>query len=530
MSKLSKSFKSLRSLKSLKLLKSKPGNANGFSRMNPFGCYSLTRQFTVVMIALVAGTVFLCLLLNTIFLGQFYTWHKAKILSTSYQKVDEAAQQGLLDTEEFDIEFERLCANGNLMMIIISSNYMIVHSSVSNNKAMLSHFIELIVGSSHASLIASGDGYDIVKQRDQRMESDYLVMWGTLSDGKLVMARTALESIHESSDLTNQFLFMIGGIAIVIGAVLAGVVTRRITNPILELAELSKRMSGLDFDAKYTVSRKHQNEIDFLGEQMNEMSGRLEHTISELKKANNELMLDNERKTQVDEMRKEFLSNVSHELKTPLALIQGYAEGLSECINDDATSREFYCEVIMDEADKMNQMVKKLLTLNHLEFGNETVEMERFDLTELISGVIHASDILIRQNGITVYFDARRPMYVWADEFKVEEVITNFLSNAVHYAMYEKRIEVFYTQKKDCVRVSVFNTGDGIPEDELEKVWIKFYKVDKARTREYGGSGIGLSIVKAIMDSMHRQCGVYNRDGGVEFWIELDTKNEEIVA
>ncbi len=151
-------------------------------------------------------------------------------------------------------------------------------------------------------------------------------------------------------------------------------------------------------------------------------------------------------------------------------------------------------------------------------------------MTELISGVIHASDILIRQNGITVYFDARRPMYVWADEFKIEEVITNFLSNAVHYAMYEKRIEVFYTQKKDCVRVSVFNTGDGIPEDELEKVWIKFYKVDKARTREYGGSGIGLSIVKAIMDSMHRQCGVYNQDGGVEFWIELDTKNEEIVA
>ena len=171
---------------------------------------------------------------------------------------------------------------------------------------------------------------------------------------------------------------------------------------------------------------------------------------------------------------------------------------------------------------KMNQMVKKLLTLNHLEFGDEAVSMERFDLTELIEGVINASSILIQQNGITVRFDNSQPMYVWADEFKIEEVITNFLSNAIHYAMYEKRIDIFYQIKEDCVRVSVFNTGDPIPQEDLEKVWIKFYKVDKARTREYGGSGIGLSIVKAIMDSLNRQCGVFNRDGGVEFWMELD--------
>lgn len=497
-----------------------------------FGRSSLNRQFCMVMIALVAGTVFLCWILNTIFLGQFYVWNKAKILSNSYQKVNAAARSGSLDSQAFDIEFERLCANGNLMMMIINADHMIVRSSVNDNETMLSRFMEVLFSSTQgqADLIASGDSYVIQKQKDRRMESDYLVMWGTLSDGKLLMARTALESIHESSAITNRFLSVIGSIAIVIGAMLAGVVTRRITNPILELTDLSKRMTGLDFEAKYTVSRKRKNEIDVLGERMNEMSKKLEQTISELKRANNELLLDNERKTQVDEMRREFLSNVSHELKTPLALIQGYAEGLLECINDDAQSRAFYCEVIMDEADKMNRMVKKLLTLNHLESGCEAVEMERFDLTELISGVVHASEILIRQNGITVHFDSTSPMYVWADEFKIEEVITNYLSNAIHYAMHEKRIEIFYTKKEDCVRVSVFNTGMPIPEEELEKVWLKFYKVDKARTREYGGSGIGLSIVRAVMDSLHRQCGVCNRDGGVEFWIELDTKNEEIVA
>ena len=113
---------------------------------------------------------------------------------------------------------------------------------------------------------------------------------------------------------------------------------------------------------------------------------KLQETISELKTANNELQSDIEKKEQIDEMRKEFLSNVSHELKTPIALIQGYAEGLKECINDDPESREFYCEVIMDESSKMNQMVKKLLTLNQLEFGNDVVTMERFDLVSLDQG------------------------------------------------------------------------------------------------------------------------------------------------
>ena len=226
----------------------------------------------------------------------------------------------------------------------------------------------------------------------------------------------------------------------------------------------------------------------------------------------------------VEESRQEFVSNVSHELKTPLALIQGYAEGLQECINDDAESREFYCEVIIDEADKMNRMVKKLLTLNQLEFGNDQVIMERFDMTELIRGVANSTRILMEQKGIRLELENSEEAWVWGDEFKVEEVITNYMSNAINHADGEKLIRVFYTRSEDKLRVSVFNTGQPIPEEDIEKIWVKFYKVDKARTREYGGSGIGLSIVKAIMDSFHQRCGVINHEDGVEFWMELATK------
>ena len=253
------------------------------------------------------------------------------------------------------------------------------------------------------------------------------------------------------------------------------------------------------------------------------MSETLEKTISELKTANNELQTDLNQKIQIDEMRKEFLSNVSHELKTPIALIQGYAEGLQDCINDDAESREFYCEVIIDEAAKMNNMVKKLLSLNQLEFGNDVVNIQRFDLTELINGVIQSSTLLAEQKGATISFDQKQPLYEWGDEFKLEEVVTNYISNAINHVDGEKQIEVTVLHQDEKIRVSVFNTGQPIPDDSLDKVWIKFYKVDKARTREYGGSGIGLSIVKAIMDSHHQKYGVYNRKEGVVFWFELDS-------
>ena len=172
----------------------------------------------------------------------------------------------------------------------------------------------------------------------------------------------------------------------------------------------------------------------------------------------------------------------------------------------------------------MNNMVKKLLSLNQLEFGNNVVDITRFDIVALIRSVINSTDILIKQNNIFVHFEETESCYVWADEYMIEEVVTNYVSNAINHAAGPKILEIKLLRMGDVVRVAVFNTGELIPEDELEKVWIKFYKVDKARTREYGGNGIGLSIVKAIMNSHNKECGCINHTNGVEFWFELDCK------
>ncbi|MCI8494974.1 MAG: HAMP domain-containing protein [Lachnospiraceae bacterium] len=488
--------------------------------------HSITGKITAIMISIVAGTVLLCWFINTTLLESYYIEHKQRALLDTFQMVDfESGDEGTYN-DEFLIRLEKQCTNSNITIMIISSDRTIIQSNVGDDEHLLRQFLQLIfyTDNEDTEILENTPLYMIEKTKDSRLESDYLVLWGSLQNGNMILMRTAVESIKESVGIANRFLAYVGVAAVIVCAIIIYVVTRKITNPILQLADISKRMTNLDFDAKF--QSRGRNEIDLLGEHMNQMSKTLEKTISELKSANNELKIDIEKKTEIDEMRKEFISNVSHELKTPIALIQGYAEGLKECINEDEASREFYCEVIMDEADKMNKLVKNLLTLNQLESGSEHVVFERFDLMEVVSGVVNATAILREQNGIQLEIYGQRPVYVWADEFKTEQVMMNYISNAIHYAAGEKRIEVSVIPGPETVRVEVFNTGNPIPETELVHVWEKFYKVDKARTREYGGNGIGLSIVKAIMDSFHRECGVCNECNGVKFWFELDSRSQ----
>ncbi len=490
--------------------------------------HSIKKQMAVTFIGLMAVVLIANWLINTFFLESYYMMKKKQVLIDVYEVVREVDDAGEYAEEEFTDKLNEICIPNNISIVLMDESYQPVVGTLDSKSlmAMRARLWRYIVGDtendSQSEVIARTDDYIIQKVRESFNNTDYLEIWGTLDTGYFFIMQLPIESIRDSVRISTEFLTYFSIIGIVLSVVLILWMSNRITEPIKELTDLSKKMADLDFDVKYTSGG--DNEIGQLGVHFNTMSEALEKTISELKTANNELLKDNERKTQVDEMRKEFLANVSHELKTPIALIQGYAEGLKECINDDAESRDFYCEVIIDEAGKMNQMVKKLLTLNQLEFGNDTVNMERFDIITLIRGVVQSAGILAQQKGVEMIFQEKGPLYVWGDEFKVEEVVTNYVSNALNHVDFEKVIEVKAVKEDGKARISVFNTGRPIPQEDLEKIWIKFYKVDKARTREYGGSGIGLSIVKAIIDSFHQKCGVINYDNGVEFWFTLDAK------
>ena len=257
------------------------------------------------------------------------------------------------------------------------------------------------------------------------------------------------------------------------------------------------------------------------------MSEKLEKTIKQLRSSNIELERDIEEKSKIDEMRKTFISDVSHELKTPIALIQGYSEGLLENVNNDEESRKFYAEVILDETNKMDKLVKQLLELMKLEYGKREFNNKNFNIVELEKEVIRKSKVIIEEKNAKVEFEDKKDIQVFADDFYIEQVLTNYLTNAIKNVKEingEKIIKISNNIEKNKVCVKVFNTGENIKEEDLNRIWNRFYKIDESRNREDGGTGIGLAFVKAIMNNYENKYGVTNKENGVEFYFELNLR------
>lgn len=486
--------------------------------------HSIKRQMIVVFAGMVICLLAILLVVNVKFLEPYYIRDKEMQFIHVYEELQNAVKKGTISNDEVQDELHVLCEKSNISYIVLDMDNEKLITNVHDTNMLKQQLAGYLLNQAQkgGKVLDSTDNYQLMRSQDPWNQSEYIEMWGQLDDNVNFLIRSPVESIRESVALSNRFLIYVGMGTLIICMGLVWYFSRRITKPIQELAELSDRMANLDFEAKYTSGGK--NEIGELGDNFNRMSQKLEKAISELKQANNSLQQDIEQKEKMEQMRTEFMGNVSHELKTPIALIQGYAEGLKEGVNDDPESRDFYCDVIMDEAGKMNRMVKNLMTLNQLEFGNDKVEFERFNLTELIGGVLQSMDILSQQKDVKLIFREENPVYVWGDEFKIEQVVRNYVSNAYNHVNEEKIIEVKILREDGLAKVTVFNTGKPIPEEDVPRIWDKFFKVDKAHTREYGGNGIGLSIVKAIMESMHQQYGVKNYDNGVEFWFTLDVR------
>lgn len=490
--------------------------------------HSLRFKLSILLMIMMTLTVFTSLGVTRLTIKEYFLSELERSMVDMYDNINTVFSTKGLTNEEIEEELSRIAANGNITFFILYKDGETVYSNTNEKSKMwesMQAIASLLKGTSEqdlSSLFAEdGKGYHIFNQNyDSKMDTNFYDLFGVLNDGSLITLRSSASRFNKSINTTMRLYTYVEMLAIVIGCIAMFFVSSYYVKPIHELAGMAKKMSQLDFDVH--VDTHSKDEIGELGNSINLMSKELEATISELKTANAKLTKDVEKQTQIDEMRKEFLSHVSHELKTPIALIQGYAEGLKENISDDPDSREFYCEVIMDEADRMNVMVKKLLALNELEFGVDKLNFERFDIVELIQNINASSDILLQQNQIKLHFDCEAPVYVWGDEFMIEEVYTNYLTNAIHHAPEDGNVTVSLEHRDKILRVNVFNEGNPIPEEELQKIWIKFYKVDKARTREYGGSGIGLSIVAATMKQHGRDFGAYNQETGVVFYFELE--------
>lgn len=483
------------------------------------------RLFITLSAVILLIILFLVLVNNFVF-GQFYLYSKRKALISVYQTINEYYNKG----QVYDLEskLEQIAIQNDFDILIRDNQDVNIYTS---NKDFYSTFGQMNEMTSKSNIkngeiIENNKNFAIRKIKDNKNDITYILLSSTLDNGYLLYIRIPITSIQESVKISNNFLYLMAGITIIISAVIVSYVSRRFTDPILELNDIAKRMSNLDFSHKYNASNA-DDEINNLGKSINTMSDKLEKTIKQLRENNIELEKDIEEKSKIDEMRKSFISDVSHELKTPIALIEGYSEGLLENVNSDEESRKFYAEVILDEANKMDKLVKQLLELMKLEYGKREFNDQKFNIVELEKEVVRKSKVMLDEKNVEVNIENDDEIQVIADDFYIEQIVTNYLTNAiknVNEVNGKKIINIKNEVNKDKnkVRINVFNTGENIKEEDLNRIWNRFYKIDDSRNREDGGTGIGLSFVRAIMNNYQNQYGVINKEDGVEFYFELD--------
>ena len=483
---------------------------------------SIQSRLFISLCVVVCLIIMFLIIVNSFILESFYLYSKINTLEGVYEQINTYTSK-IYNISGFEEELEKISINNDFDIVIKTGENITIYSTNKDYMGVLREFGKLAPFKNKDFYIEENEKYTIKSVQDTATGINYILLAGELNNGYLLYIRMPIPSIRESVRISNRFLYAMAIFVIIIGGVVVSYISKRFTKPIKELNDIARKMSNFDFSHRYTPTNQ-EDEIDELGKSINSMSTKLETTITQLKTTNRELERDIEHKSKLEEMRSTFISDVSHELKTPIALIQGYSEGLLENVNSDEESRIFYAEVILDESNKMDKLVKQLLELMKLENEMRTFDNKSFNIIELEKEILRKTDVMIKEKGAEIRFNAEAEINVIADNFYIDQVITNYLTNAIKHVQEingEKYISIENEIKEKVVRIKIFNTGKQIDEENIDRIWRRFFKGDESRNREDGGTGIGLALVKAIMNNYGNEYGVINKENGVEFYFEI---------
>ncbi|PFL21798.1 two-component sensor histidine kinase [Bacillus cereus] len=334
-------------------------------------------------------------------------------------------------------------------------------------------------------------------------------------------AIASLQPVNEAMLVLKDYYVYALIIVFLVIILLSFYYSKIIVKPLIKINRVTKKMANFDFSEKLPVAA--DDEIGGLSSSINTLSVNLKDRIDRLNVANTKLQQDIERERQLEKTRKEFISGVSHELKTPLSVIRSFAEGIQDGVSKDTT---YYTNVILEETENMNRLIVEMLELAKLESGTYKLEMSTFSIGELIQQVYTKLLFSMEEKHLQVDIHADSSLFVKANRSRIEQVVVNLLSNAIRYTPDGERIHVSVVETEDTVKIEIENTGNPIPEESLEKIWDRFYRLDASRSRHTGGTGLGLSIVKNILDLHRAEYGVYNTTNSVVFYFNLQKVKE----
>ncbi|ASZ65228.1 sensor histidine kinase [Bacillus cereus] len=334
-------------------------------------------------------------------------------------------------------------------------------------------------------------------------------------------AIASLQPVNEAMLVLKDYYVYALIIVFLVIILLSFYYSKIIVKPLIKINRVTKKMANFDFSEKLPVTA--DDEIGGLSGSINTLSVNLKDRIDRLNVANTKLQQDIERERQLEKTRKEFISGVSHELKTPLSVIRSFAEGIKDGVSKDTS---YYTDVILEETENMNRLIVEMLELAKLESGTYKLDMTTFSIGELTQQVYTKLLFSMEEKHLQVNIDADPSILVKANRSRIEQVVVNLLSNAIRYTPEGEKIQVSIIEAEDTVKVEIENTGNPIPEESLEKIWDRFYRLDASRSRHTGGTGLGLSIVKNILDLHHAEYGVYNTTNSVVFYFNLQKVKE----
>lgn len=495
---------------------------------------SLTKKLFILTTSLLMIFVFLSLSFQSIFFEKFYTNKKIKTLETEVVSFKDYYTQYASNPFFLYSYLQRFEQGNNAKIAIFESNGQL--SPLTNPNKTKDPNTLTILAEIYSNLYSDPEFKNKVSKNNSvtstsidmsKYNMKYIATICPLPDGNIVIAVSSFQSITEAGSIFKAFYIYIISFAIIIVLLLSYIYANLISKPLIKLNKVAKQMSDLDFSVKSDI--ESDDEIGTLAKTLNFLSLNLDNALSHLKTANEKLLKDIEKEKALENMRKDFIAGVSHELKTPIALIQGYAEGIKDNVADEE-GRDFYLDVIIDESNKMESLVTDMLELSKLESPNFSLTLASFNIKVLIETICQKLNSFIIDKNIVLTLNLY-DSYVNADEFRIEQVLINFLTNAIRHTPDNGFIKITLKNFDESnVILSVENSGSQISEDDSANIWNKFYKVDKSRSRTFGGTGLGLSIVKNILHLHKSKFGVHNTESGVEFFFTLSIFNDEVLS
>jgi signal transduction histidine kinase len=371
-----------------------------------------------------------------------------------------------------------------------------------------------------------GEGNRIVRH----MGMEILEYYKVLPNGKILILRISTDSIKSTVGIVNKFFFY-AGIVILLGSLFfVYIFSLQITKPVIDLNNIIKGMVKMDFS--YRLNLKSGDEFQELGENINFLASELEKNIEKFKISNKKLQEEVNKRRKIDELRKEFIASVTHEIKTPVTVINTHAEMLLYDLVEKEEEKKEYLKTIMSEGNNISALLTELIEIIKLEEKIIDIKVEELDLSRILEEELNKYKIDLEEKNVTLEMNLKEGLIGIGDESKIRQVLTNIISNAVSYVNIggELIVNLFSEPSRREpisnreVIVEIINTGSTIPEEKIENIWKAFYTIEESRNKKYGGTGLGLTIVSGILERHDSQFGVENLENGVKFWFSLKLK------